>query len=79
MTTLFYQGAPGPRGQKGVVGDWGEDGNILVVVDPATGTKTKEFVVWVNRISEVLNNDGRKRRMWIGGKLIKKLFCNIDY
>ena len=33
--------APGPRGQKSVVGDWGEDGNILVVVDPATGTKTK--------------------------------------
>ena len=63
VTALFYQGAPGPRGQKGVVGDWGEDGNILVVVDSATGTKTKEFVVWVNRISEVLNNDGRKRRM----------------
>ena len=79
MTTLFYQGAPGPRGQKGVVGDWGEDGNILVVVDPATGTKTKEFVVWVIRVSEVLNNAGRKRRTWIGGKLIKKLFCNCSY
>ena len=73
-TALFYQGAPGPRGQKGVIGDWGED--ILVVVDPATGTKTKEFDVWVIRISEVLNNPGRKRRTWIGGKLIKKLFCN---
>ena len=56
-------GSARPRGQKGVVGDWGEDRNILVVVDSATGTKTKEFVVWVNRISEVLNNDGRKRRM----------------
>ena len=65
---------PGPRGQKGVIGDWGED--ILVVVDPATGTKTKEFVVWAIRISEVLNNHGRKRQTWIGGKLIKKLFCN---
>ena len=40
---LFYQGAPGPRGQKGVIGDWGEDGNILVV-DPATGTKTKDGI-----------------------------------
>ena len=76
-TALFYQGTPGPRGQKGVVGDWGEYGNILVVVDFATGTKTKEFVVLVNRISKVLNNDGRKRRMWMGGNLIKKLFCNI--
>ena len=52
VTALFYQGAPGPRGQKGVVGDWGEYGNILVVVDFATGTKTKEFVVLVNRISK---------------------------
>ena len=43
VTALFYQGAPGPRGQKGVVGDWGEDKNILVVVDPATGTKAKDF------------------------------------
>ena len=77
VTALFYQGAPGPRGQKGVVGDWGEYGNILIVVDFATGTKTKEFVVLVNRISKVLNNDGRKRRMWMGGNLIKKLFCNI--
>ena len=51
------------------VGDRGED--ILLVVDPATGTKTKEFVVSVIRISEVLNNSGRKRRSWIGGKLIK--------
>ena len=50
---------------------------ILVVVDPATGAKSKEFVVWVNRISEVLNNDGRKRITWIGGKLIRKSFCNI--
>ena len=58
VTALFYQGAPGPRGQKGVVGDWGEDKNILVVVDPATGTKAKEFVVWVIRISKVLNNAG---------------------
>ena len=56
---LFYQGAPGPRGQKGVIGDWGEDGNIPVV-DPATGTKTKELVVWVIRISKVLNNAGQK-------------------
>ena len=55
VTALFCQGAPGPRGQKGVVGDWGEDGNILVVVDPETGGQTKEFVVWVNLISEVLN------------------------
>ena len=45
VTALFYQGAPGPRGQKGVVGDWGEDGTIFVAVDSATGTKTKEFVV----------------------------------
>ena len=58
VTALFYQGAPGPRGQKSVVGDWGEDGNILVVVDPATGTKTKLFFVWVICISEVLNNAG---------------------
>jgi len=55
VTALFCQGAPGPRGQKGIVGDWGEDGNILVVVDPETGGQTKEFVVWVNLISEVLN------------------------
>ena len=75
---LFYQEVPGPRRQKGVIGDWGEDGNILVV-DPATGTKTKEFVVWVIRISEVLNNAGQKRITWIGGKLIKKLFCNCSY
>ena len=75
---LFYQGAPGPRGQKGVIGDWGEDGNIIVV-DPATGTKTKEFVVLVICISEVLNNGGRKRITCIGGKLIKKLFCNCSY
>ena len=58
VTALFYLGAPGPSGQKGVVGDWGEDGNILFVVDPATGTKTKEFVVWVIRISKVSNNAG---------------------
>ena len=50
---------------------------ILVVVEPATGAKSKEFVVWVNCISEVLNNDGRKRITWIGGKLIKKSFLNI--
>ena len=49
------QGAQGPQGQKGIVGDFGEDGNILVVVDPETGGQTKEFVVWVNLISEVLN------------------------
>ena len=78
VSALFYQGAPGPRGQKSFVGYWGEDGKILVV-DPATGAKSKEFVVWVNRISEVLNNDGRKRITWIGGKLIKKLFCNCSY
>ena len=77
VSALFYQGAPGPRGQKSFVGYWGEDGKILVVVDPATGAKSKEFVVWVNRISEVLNNDGRKRITWIGGKLIRKSFCNI--
>ena len=73
VSALIYQGAPGPRGQKSFVGDWGKDGKILVVVDPATGTKTKEFVVWVIRISEVLNNSGRKRRSWIGGKLIKNI------
>ena len=77
VSALFYQGAPGPRGQKSFVGDWGEDGKILVVVDPATGAKSKELVVWVNCISEVLNNDGRKRITWIGGKLIKKSFLNI--
>ena len=77
VSALFYQGAPGPRGQKSFVGYWGEDGKILVVVDPATGAKSKEFVVWVNRISEVLNNDGRKRITWIGGKLIRKSFCII--
>ena len=44
VTALFYQGVPGPRGQKGVVGDWGEDRNILVVVDSATGTKTKNLL-----------------------------------
>ena len=59
VTALFYQGEPGPRGQKVDVGDWGEDGNILNVVDPATETNTKEFVDWVIRISEVLNNAGR--------------------
>ena len=79
VSALFYQGAPGPREQKSFVGYWGEDGKILVVVDPATatGAKSKEFVVWVNRISEVLNNDGRKRITWIGGKLLRKSFCNI--
>ena len=50
---------------------WRLGRRYLVVVDPATGTKTKEFVVWVIRISEVLNNSGRKRISWIGGKLIK--------
>ena len=65
VTALFYQGAPGPRAEvRRVSLEIGEKtDNILVVVDSATGTKTKEFVVWVNRISEVLNNDGRKRRM----------------
>ena len=63
VTALFYQGAPGPRGQKGVVGDWGEYGNILVVVDFATGTKTKEFVVLVNRISKVLQRWPKKENV----------------
>ena len=80
VTALFCQGAPGPKGQKGVVGDWEEDGNILeLVVDPATEIKSKELVVWVIRMSEVLNNAFRKRITWIGGKLIKKLFCNCSY
>ena len=77
VSALFYQGAPGPRGQKSFVGDGEKTEKILVVVDPATGAKSKEFVVWVNCISEVLNNDGRKRITWIGGKLIKKSFLNI--
>ena len=44
---------------------------LLLSVDPATGTKTKEFVVSVIRIRKMLNNSGRKRRSCIGGKLIK--------
>ena len=75
----MHQG-PGPRGQKGVVGDLGEDENIIeLVFDTTSGTKTKEFVVLDIRMSEVLNNAGRKRRTWIGGRLIKKLFCNCSY
>ena len=51
----FLQGDPGPQGQKGVLGDLGEDGNTLIILDPLTGVQTKEFVVWVNLISEILN------------------------
>ena len=49
------QGDPGPRGTKGRVGDFGEDGNILTVNVAESGERTKEFVVWVNLISEVFN------------------------
>ena len=55
LTKLILQGNNGPQGAKGTYGDFGEDGTILVIVDPETGGNTKEFVVWVNLISEVLN------------------------
>ena len=63
LIRFYGDGSILPGSTRTQIGEKSEDRNILVVVDSATGTKTKEFVVWVNRISEVLNNDGRKRRM----------------
>ena len=51
----FLQGDPGPQGQKGGVGEFGQDGNILIIVDPETGKPTQELVFWINLISEILN------------------------
>ena len=54
LKSEFSQGAKGPGGDKGSVGDFGEDGNIIIIRDPKGGPG-KEFVIWVNLISEIIN------------------------